>query len=55
MLMPALHLEKHLEVVMNSASMPRATLEEPTAAENLIAGYWFRETDMARAAYSRRH
>lgn len=50
--MPALHLEKELEAVLYCVSIPRAMLELPTAAENVIAGDLFKATDVDRAAYS---
>lgn len=52
MLMPALHLEKVLEAVLYSASIPMTMLALPTVAERLIVGDWHRETDTAAAPYS---
>ena len=53
--MPALNIEKQLELVMYFPSMPSAMFEVQMLVERLIAGDWFRVIDMAKAACSWRN
>lgn len=50
--MPALNIDKRLELILYFPSMPSAMVEVPTLAERLIAGGWFMVVDIAKATYS---